>query len=331
MKPIRKILLAVKDTKRRSSPELSKAATLARALGAELELFHAITTPLALDALTGTAMQKLQDAESARHLQRLERMAASLRRRGIKVGTAVEWDYPSSEAVVRRARSTRAGLIVAGRHGSPHVARWLLRYTDWELLRQSPVPVLLVKKPRPWRSPGILAAVDPSHAFAKTAQLDKAILELGACVGTATRGAVHVLHAYVPTAIGMKESQLIAPDATRRIVDAATAQAEKRLDKALRSARMGKLAPARRHLLPLHPVNSIPGLARRLGSDVVVMGAISRSGVKGLLIGNTAERLLDELPCDLLIVKPPGFASTVPPRVRGPDLFLAGPPSGMVF
>lgn len=104
MQPIRRILLAVKDTRRATSAELSKAATLARATGAELELFHAISTPLAFEAFTGKAMQKLQDAQSATHLARLERMAAPLRRRDIKVGTAVEWDYPSYEAVVPRVR-----------------------------------------------------------------------------------------------------------------------------------------------------------------------------------------------------------------------------------
>lgn len=330
MQPIRRILVAIKDTRRSSAPELAKAAALARGLGAELELFHAIVSPLAFDVFTGEGMKKRQDAESARQLQRLERMAAPLRRRGIKTGTAVEWDYPSYEALVRRARRTRADLIVAGRHDTRHVARWLLRYTDWELLRQSPVPLLLVKKPQPWRAPVILAAVDPSHAFAKTAKLDKTILELGESVGAALRGAMHVLHAYVPTALGIPESRLLAPDASRRIADDAAKHAGQRLDKALRSAGLAQLPEERRHLVPLHPVDSIPRLARRLGCDLVVMGAISRSGLKGLMIGNTAERLLDDLPCDLLIVKPPGFRSTVAPRVRGPDLFFAAPPSAMI-
>jgi universal stress protein E len=39
------------------------------------------------------------------------------------------------------------------------------------------------------------------------------------------------------------------------------------------------------------------------------MGAVSRSRLERLLIGNTAEHVLDELDCDVLIVKPPGFKS----------------------
>jgi hypothetical protein len=58
------------------------------------------------------------------------------------------------------------------------------------------------------------------------------------------------------------------------------------------------------------------------------MGALSRSGLKGFFIGNTAERLLDELPCDLLVVKQPGFASKVQAKVRGPQFVSLLPPSG---
>jgi universal stress protein E len=53
-------------------------------------------------------------------------------------------------------------------------------------------------------------------------------------------------------------------------------------------------------------------LTERLRADVVVMGAVSRSGLKGLFLGNTAEDVLDRLPCDLLIVKPEPFAAELP-------------------
>ena len=41
-----------------------------------------------------------------------------------------------------------------------------------------------------------------------------------------------------------------------------------------------------------------------IGADLVVMGAVSRSGLKRLALGSTAERVLDFLPCDVLVVKP---------------------------
>lgn len=328
MQRIRRILVAVKDTRKKRNPAIAKAATLARATGARLELFHAICEPVAFESLTGGALQKLQDDEVARHARRLDAIAAPLRRAGIEVGTSVEWDYPSYEAIVRRAGRIKADLIVARRHASAHSARWLLRYADWELLRQSPVPLLLVANDRPWRKARILAAVDPAHAFAKTAQLDRAILELGSRMSEASDGELHVLHAYVPSISDVSSSDLKARNATQRIADAAAAHAAQRLDKALRGAGIAA-DQAEPHLVPLHPADSIPGLARRLRANVVVMGAMSRSGLKGLFIGNTAERVLDALRCDVLIVKPPGFVSRVPDKVRGPELFFAVPPSGL--
>ncbi len=330
MPQIRRILLAVKNPRQKSVPGLTKAVALARALGARLDLFHAISQPVAFEAYSEGALQKYQDTQRALHLRRLQAIAAPLQRDGLAVSSAVEWDYPSHEAVIRHARRTRADLIVVARHASPHVARWLLRYTDWELLRQSPVPVLLVKKPRAYRSPAILATVDPAHTFAKTAQLDRDILKLGDAISGATRGALHVLHAYVPTIDDITEGQLHLPNASQLIIDHAAQQAGKRLDKALRGAGLGAMKKSRRHVVALHPVDAIPALARKLGCDIVVMGALARSGLKRLFIGNTAERLLDDLPCDLLVVKPPGFKSQVPAGIRGPELYFPTPPTGMI-
>jgi len=64
-------------------------------------------------------------------------------------------------------------------------------------------------------------------------------------------------------------------------------------------------------------VDAITGAARRLPAAIVVMGAISRRGLKRLFIGNSAEQLLDELPCDLLVVKPSRFVTGVPRSRRG--------------
>jgi universal stress protein E len=47
------------------------------------------------------------------------------------------------------------------------------------------------------------------------------------------------------------------------------------------------------------------------------MGAIARSGLKRLLIGNTAERVLDRLACDVLVLKPKQLTKHIPPRRRG--------------
>jgi universal stress protein E len=45
--------------------------------------------------------------------------------------------------------------------------------------------------------------------------------------------------------------------------------------------------------------------------DLVVMGTVARAGIAGMLIGNTAERVLRKLRCSVLIVKPDRSVSPV--------------------
>ena len=59
------------------------------------------------------------------------------------------------------------------------------------------------------------------------------------------------------------------------------------------------------HIVKGQPYQVISGLASK--SDIAVMGTLSRSGIDGLLIGNTAERILRQVDCSVLAVKPEGF------------------------
>jgi universal stress protein E len=47
-------------------------------------------------------------------------------------------------------------------------------------------------------------------------------------------------------------------------------------------------------------------------ADVVVMGAVSRSRFEEIFVGSTAERVLDRIASDVLVVKPPDFADQMP-------------------
>jgi universal stress protein E len=297
MKPVRRILAGVKDPGARSLPAVEKAARLADACGAELALFHAIAVPVAADpylyAQGGFESFERQVRDS--HLEQLERIAQRLRSGGLRVRVAADWDYPVHEAIVRHASRIKADLVVAEAHAGRRLAPWLLRLTDWELLRTCPVPVLIVKTARAWRRPVVLAAIDPVHAFAKPAGLDAGILKAGAWLSRALGGALHVMHAANPLA-------------------GTEAQARQAFDSELRQA---KLPRGRRHLVRGAPSEAIPRAARALGAAVVVMGAISRSALKRIVIGNTAERVLGDLPCDVLVVKPARFVTRVAHTRRG--------------
>ena len=63
----------------------------------------------------------------------------------------------------------------------------------------------------------------------------------------------------------------------------------------------------RTHLLKGSPSAIIPNLARTLRVDLIVMGTVARTGIPGLIIGNTAESILRDIDCSLLAVKPEGL------------------------
>jgi universal stress protein E len=315
MRNIRRILVAVKDPAARSLPAVTKAAQLARAFDARLELFHDLDESIYID--TDGGLRELEQAMRARRLAQLEAIAARVRKHRVEVATAAEWDFPAAEAIVRRATSTGADLIVAQCRPGRRLAPWLLRLTDWELLRHSPVPVLLVKNARPYRHPGVLAAIDPAHAHAKPAKLDDEILAAGAAISKALRGRLHAVHAYPSVPLSAIPGDLLDATTAERLEEEAVQEARARFDRALRKT---GIPGRRRYLVGQHPQVAIRDAARKSGCAIVAMGAVSRSGLKRLFIGNTAEQLLDEITCDVLVVKPHHFENRVPRAKRGPRL-----------
>jgi len=314
----RRILVAVRDLRATSHPAALKGAQLARAWGAELHLFHSLAAPVFED-LYGRDDQSAPELERnlrQQALQRLELIADQLRRHSIKVTVATEWDYPVYEAIVRRAMRIKADLIVVSRHAGRHTAPWMLRMTDWELVRLSPVPLLLVKNPHAYRHPAVLVAVDPTHAYAKPLQLDKEILRMGRAVSEGLRGTLHAVHAYarMPSTAGV-----MTPSLFEKMERQQLRAAKARLTHTLRSTRVSQ---ARQYLVASDPIGAITQAARKSGSAIVVMGAVSRSGLKRLFIGNTAESILDELSCDILVVKPTKFRNRVTVSARGARVIL---------
>jgi universal stress protein E len=319
--PIRRILVSIKDPGARQFPVLAKVAQLARALEAEVCLFHAMTGPIYLEGVAlDEPLPQLAQKAGATDRGHLERLAKPLRSRGLKVTTVAEWDFPAHEAIIRAAAHFDAQLIVAEAHRTAHRAPWLLHFTDWELLRNSTLPVLLVKTQRPYRRPKVLAAVDPSHANAKPADLDEEILGFGSTLANALRGALHVVHACDALLVGMSAEELAAPRGIAKAQAKAVARARAALDPKLKSI---GLARGRRHIADGFPVDVIQNVARKIRAEMTVMGAVSRSGLKRLFIGNTAERMLDRMTCDVLIVKPKQFRNRIASAARGPRVVAA--------
>jgi universal stress protein E len=317
MRPIKRILVAVKEPTVEHSPAVAKAAQLASGLDAEVVLFHDIATPLYADMLyaRGVDLKAVQREQLSRRRDQLEKIAARVREHGVKVSSVVEWDFPAAEAIVRQVWKQQADLVVADVHaGGKHRASWLLNYTDWELVRDCPAPVLLVKTKSLYRHPRVMASIDPLHAFAKPASLDKDILRAGSQLAHALKGELHAMHAFVPP------MPILPPLAMGPIVSVGTPRDESEAEARKRfMAELGGFEVKRsaRHLVAGRPADVIPQVAKSAKANIVVMGALSRSGLKRFFIGNTAEAVIDALPCDVLVVKHSRFATKIPRASRG--------------
>jgi len=87
-----------------------------------------------------------------------------------------------------------------------------------------------------------------------------------------------------------------------------------------RALRPARIARSRQYLMARQPIDAISEASRKSHCAIIVMGAISRSGYKRMLIGNTAERILDDLTCDIMVIKPANFRSGVIRAARGARL-----------
>jgi universal stress protein E len=317
MDPIRRILIAVKNPDRRSQRGVEKALRIASRLGASVELFHAISSPvfLELEPLTGHTVAEIRAEALQLRQARLEKIAARARKADIKVTSHVAWDFPPHEAIERRAGKIGADLIIAECHQGRRLTPWLMHLTDWELLRLSARPVLLLKNDRDWRKPVVLGAVDPSHAHDKPSQLDTAIVQHAAALSRATRGSFELMHASFPAGLALMMADPAMDAGALEVVYKRLKAADKAQFEHF--AARAHVPKSQCHLVDTDPGYAIPHLARKLRADVVVMGAVSRSGLKRVFIGNTAEKLLDALPCDVLVVKPTRFARRVNREPRG--------------
>jgi universal stress protein E len=154
--------------------------------------------------------------------------------------------------------------------------------------------------------------VDPLHERDKPADLDNRILATANGLSRALGGEVHVFHAFdVSAAIAVSTDSMTMPIALP-ITEFTDAMRARHTEAVEQLCKAHGIAPDHTHIHQGGTRQLLMTLTEQLRADAVVMGAISRSGLKGLFLGNTAEDVLDRLHCDLLIVKPEGFEAVLP-------------------
>lgn len=192
--------------------------------------------------------------------------------------------------LVREVLRGNYDLVVAGTRSQGPLKNALFGSTGLKLLRKCPCPVWLVKPGFNQEFADILVAHDLSPVG------DEA-LKLGAKIGMGRNSHLHILHV-VDMALSMEADQLT--------IDLARAKIARQLESVPHVASKIKVS-----VINYSPAEAIQDYIKSHDIHLVVMGTIARTGIPGVIVGNTAEKLLPHLPCSVLAIKPAGFKSPV--------------------
>ena len=291
-----KKLLVVIDPEQDSQLALDKALKIARPTGAELELLICDHNSYLEDGYYFDPPQamKLRAEHTEKNRLMLEEMAVVIRAQGFTVSVDALWGNPPWEKIISKVVESKPDMLIQSTRHHEIMARLLLSHQDWQLIRHCPCPLLLVKDQSWHRPPIFVAAVDPTHANDKPASLDHLLLAAGKYLVEAVKGELHLFHSfYKPPVAGIYPIEL--DEGYFREQAAELLQTFAVPEQSL-------------HLSATDIQTSLPQLMADIGGDVVIMGVISRSRLTRLFIGNTAEKLLDRLSQDVLVIKPEGFS-----------------------
>ena len=200
--------------------------------------------------------------------------------------------------LIRQVLREQHDLVIVGTRHLGAVEGFLLGSTGIKLVRNCPCPVWVTQPPTGQYFDSILVAHDLRPVG------DQA-MELGCCMAELQDAQLHVIHAaeypefdyMFPAEVSAERKQTYHNDANSRI------------QSQLAAANLPR--PANVHLSAAPPDVAIMNCIEQHAVDLLVMGTVGRTGISGFVTGNTAERLLPQIPCSLLAVKPPGFQSPV--------------------
>lgn len=245
-------------------------------------------------AITHAHLHLLACEPGRNHIDWLETLRATLAQSGHSVSAEQAWQDNLPKTVLQAQQAQAAGLVVKQHLPDSSLSRALLTPDDWKLLRLCACPVLMVKSTGSWSGRNILAAVDTGSDNAGQCALQTRIVALAAAIADAVQGHLHVLTAHPSPMLSPADPAFQSRQSLRQRYHEACRRFESTY----------ALTNEQLHIEEGPADALIPELAKRLEAAVTVIGTVARSGLPGVLMGNTAEVVLDALNSDVLVVKP---------------------------
>jgi universal stress protein E len=265
--------MVIVDPTLAADPGFERALQAARMCAASLHIYSCVCKPpfVAEGESVTQALERFQ-SDAGRVLADL---AARAELDGVACTVELGCSTDFRQDMVQAAARAHADLVFkySFEHG---VAQREMRETaDWMLMRLSPCPVLMVKNRRDWSTRRVLAAVNfASHDLAHI-KLNNQIVAEAQRFAHAYGSEAHFVSAYA--------DQNRAPDREEM-------------------ARVCGVDVERMHLQQGAAASVIRDTAERIAADLILIGTVARSGLMGTVVGNTAERVLDETLSDVMVL-----------------------------
>ena len=233
----------------------------------------------------------------------LDHLVDSAKKRGVTAAAKLV----SGEAwveIIREVEQNGYDVVIVGTRNVVGLRRFLFGSTAMRLLHNCPCPVWVTRpelKPVPHN---ILVTSDLSP-------LSEITVKLGLAIGELSDAKVHVLHA-VDYLLDRRYSVGLLHTNTELYHAHVKAEAHERLSDQLARVAGGQArATVELHIVEGESIadRAILDFIEHHQIDLLLMGTIARSGLSGLAIGNTAERLVTHMPCSMLAIKPDDFKS----------------------
>jgi nucleotide-binding universal stress UspA family protein len=300
-------ILVYVDVNAEHHQSLVRAAALAEHNHATLRIATGIESEAHFTEKLIPGLSKKWHRETVEQLnEKLDLLANPLRERGLDVSTKTLVGRPWLE-IIREVLSRQHDLVL--KDVRPH--KWtdglLTTDIDTGLMRKCPCPVWLVRsKAANFRRIAAVLDVLPQDEVREA--LNVKVVKLAKSIAESEGAELQVVTAWSVYAdsvlqFKMEEAEL---EQVRRKTEAEVLTL---LDRIVAMADAKGIAIIQALHGDAHLV--IPQLVEKEHEDLVVMGTVARTGVPGLIIGNTAEKILRRIQCSLLAVKPDGFETTV--------------------
>ena len=245
--------------------------------------------------------------------EQLETLSTEIRQQGVEVKSKIVTGTPFLE-IIRQVLCDKHDLVILAAEGKKGLKERLFGSTSMHLMRKCPCPVWVVKSEKKSKYKRILAAVDTATEFLEPSResLNPLTMNLASSLARMDNSELYVVQVwsmYYENYI--KSRGLLEKSAILKLRKDTKQQYLEKLDSLMADIDLTGVITHKHLIRNDDAARAIIKLVKNKKINLLVIGTVCRTGLAGFFIGNTAEKVLSEVNCSVLTVKPEGFVTPV--------------------